>query len=312
MSTHVIERRSGGGAPVASAPLKLSWGAILGGVVVALGVWILLQVLGLAAGLSAIDPNDPSSLRGAGIGTGIWSVIVPLVALFVGGLVAARTAGVVDRSTGAVHGAVLWGFTTLAGVLVLGMAVRTVVGAAANVTTTVVSGAGSAVSATAQESGSIGQALGIDANDLIAPLNRRLAAEGKPQVTAAQLEAATKDVVGTAIRQGRLDRPLLVSSIAENTNLTRADAEELATDIESRWNTQRQDVEARVGTMAEDVQTGALQAADQTGKALWWVFAGLLLGLAASIGGATVGVSRRQRLIADEQVPLATTREAHP
>jgi hypothetical protein len=114
---------------VVNAPgqFRISWGAIFGGTLVALGVWLLLHTLGLAAGLTAIDPNNPRSLRGVGIGTGIWSIVAPLIALFVGGYVAARSAGVLERGLGALHGAVLWGLTTVAGAAGLGLMLASVV-----------------------------------------------------------------------------------------------------------------------------------------------------------------------------------------
>src|SRR4051794_38179263 len=84
-------------------PIRIAWSSIFGGVVAALGVWALLYALGLALGLSAIDPNNPDSAKPSGIFTGIWSLIVPLIALFVGGLVAGRGAGLISRGGGALH-----------------------------------------------------------------------------------------------------------------------------------------------------------------------------------------------------------------
>src|SRR5690349_15272686 len=90
-------------------PVHLSWGAIFGGAVAALSVWALLYALGLAFGLSAVDPRNPGSLRASGIFTGIWSLVTPIIALFVGGAVASRGAGIVTRAGGALHGLVVWG-----------------------------------------------------------------------------------------------------------------------------------------------------------------------------------------------------------
>src|SRR5688572_27849864 len=87
---------------------KLSWGAIFGGAVAAIGVWILLYALGIAMGLSTINPNNPDSAQASGIFTGIWSLIAPLIALFVGGVVAGRAAGISTRLDGATHGLVMW------------------------------------------------------------------------------------------------------------------------------------------------------------------------------------------------------------
>jgi hypothetical protein len=296
-----------------SVPFKLSWGAIFGGTFVALGVWIMLYALGLALGLSSVDPNDPGSAKSAGIGTGIWSLIVPLIALFVGGLVASRTAGVVDKMGGAIHGAVLWGLTTLVGVVVMGMAISSLMGAVFSVGKTAVGAAGSAISGAASQGGQVGniaKSFGLNADDALAPVNQRLRQEGKPAVTADQLQAATKDVINTSIQQGRLDRNLLVTSIAQNTALSRRDAEDIAGRIEAQWN----QAQAQVGQAAQQVQQGALKAADTTGHVFWGVFFALLLGLVSSILGATLGVSRGQRFFAGGKVVPATgtRREVYP
>ena len=97
--------------------------------------------LGLAMGLSSIDSNDPgSSLKASSIFTGIWGLIVPLIALFVGGMVASRGAGVTTKMNGALHGLVMWGLTTLAGAWLLTNIISTVVGGVASVGKTSVSG----------------------------------------------------------------------------------------------------------------------------------------------------------------------------
>ncbi|NTX05086.1 MULTISPECIES: hypothetical protein [Myxococcus] len=314
MATTIVENEKPGviGAS-AGTPFKLSWGAILGGTVVALGVLILLYSLGLALGLSSVDPSNPDSARSAGIGTGIWGLIAPLIALFIGGFLAARTAGVVDKAGGAMHGAVMWGLTTIAGVVLMGMVVSTVVGTAFKATTGVVGATGAAVAGAASQGGNAAQAFGLDANDALGPVNERLKAEGKPTITANQLEAATKDIVTTAVRTGNVDRELLVTSIAENTRLSRQDSE----DVANRVQIQIDGAKAKVGQVGEQVQQGALQAADKTGRAFWGVFGALLLGLVASVLGAGLGVSKRQRVHAEGAIsptPRTTTtrREVYP
>ena len=316
MATTIVENEKPGviGAS-AGTPFKLSWGAILGGTVLALGVLILLYSLGLALGLSSVDPSNPSSARSAGIGTGIWGLIAPLIALFIGGFLAARTAGVVDKGGGAMHGAVMWGLTTIAGVVLMGMLVSTIVGTAVKATTGVVGATGAAVAGAASQGGNAAQAFGLDANDALGPVNERLKAEGKPTITANQLEAATKDIVTTAVRTGNVDRELLVTSIAENTRLSRADSE----DVANRVQTQIDGAKAKVGQVGEQVQQGALQAADKTGRAFWGVFGALLLGLVASVLGAGLGVSKRQRVHAEGAITTpprggttTTRREVYP
>src|SRR4051812_10731856 len=75
---------------ISLVPTSLRWGAIFGGAVASLGLAVMLNALGLALGLSWIDPQDPTSIRPSSVFSGIWLVVVSLVALFVGGFVAAR------------------------------------------------------------------------------------------------------------------------------------------------------------------------------------------------------------------------------
>lgn len=261
---------------VRQGEFHLSWGAVIGGTIVTLAVWLLLHTLGIAAGLTAIDRTDPGSLRAVGIGAGIWSIIAPLIALFVGGFVAARTAGLVGRGVGAIHGLVLWGLTTLAGVLLIVMALSGLVRAGAAATTGLAGQVGG--------QGGIAQTLGIQVNDLLGPINQRLQQEGLPPVTAQQIQAATQDAINQGFREGKLDRETVISAITANTQLNRAEAERLA----NRIGTQ---VEQR----AQEAQSTALAAAERAGTAMWGVFFALLLGLVSAVLGAIVGVSRQQR-----------------
>ncbi|MBN9688027.1 MULTISPECIES: hypothetical protein [unclassified Corallococcus] len=315
MAAIVESERAGIIPAVPGSAYKLSWGAIFGGTFVALGVWILLYTLGLALGLSSVNPADASSAKSAGIFTGIWSVIVPLVALFVGGVVAARSAGIVDKAGGAMHGAVLWGLTTLLGVMLVGMLVSNVVGAVFNVGKAAVGAGGTAAVGAVAGGGDAAKAFGLDANDALAPVNKRLREEGKPTITANQLEAATKDIVTEGVRQGRMDRELLVSNIAQNTNLSRQDAEGVA----DRVQQQVDQAKTKASEVGQQAQQGALKVADRSGRVFWGIFAGLLLGLVAAVLGATLGVSRKQRIRAEGAVvvpPTTTTpgprREVYP
>jgi hypothetical protein len=269
---------------------RMSWGAVFGGAVATLGLWLLLHTLGLAAGLSAIDPQDRGSLRGVGIGTGVWSVIAPLIALFVGGYVAAYTAGFFDRTTRVIHGVVVWGLTTLLGALLISMALAATVRAGVRTGAAAIEGA-----AAMAGGGSAMQALGVDADDLLAPVNQRLVREGAPPVRPDQLEAATRDVFQQSLQSGRLDRATLIQALTRNTGINESEAQQMAGRIEQQWNQKSQ-----------ELQRFALTAADRTGKALWGVFLALLLGLVSAAAGALVGGGprARERAVVERPVPV--------
>jgi hypothetical protein len=295
---------------------RLSWGAIFGGAVTALGLWVLLYAFGLAIGLSSLDPANPHSARSSGIFTGVWALIAPLIALFVGGWVAGRGSSIITRGHGASHGLVMWGLTTVLGASMVAVVMSAIVGGAVSVGKAAVTAGGDAIGAAASGSGSAAKWLGIDADDALGPINERLSAEGKPTITAEQLQAGTRDVAQTAIREGRLDRETLVAAIVQNTGLSRADAEQIGDRIQAKYQGASAQVQSRFQAAAQKAEAGALKAGDATGKAFLGVFGALLLGLIAAIAGGAVGAPgvpgrvRRERVT--RPAALATPREVHP
>lgn len=87
------------------------WGAVLAGVAVGVSVQLVLSLLGIATGLSAIDVT-----QNEGISTTaplVWAAISMLLSALVGGYVAARMSGLKRKTDGILHGAVSWAVTTL-------------------------------------------------------------------------------------------------------------------------------------------------------------------------------------------------------
>jgi hypothetical protein len=180
-------------------------------------------------------------------------------------MVASRGSGALTKAGGALHGLVMWGLTTLIGLAMAFLLVSRIVGGVASLGGTAVSGAASAVAGV--DAGKIASTFGIDADDALAPVNERLQAEGKPKISAEQLTAATRDIAQDSLRRGRVDREGLVASIAQHTALSRAGAEQVAAGVEQ----QIKSAGRKGGRTLEDVKTGALAAAEDTGKAFWGV-----------------------------------------
>jgi len=86
----------------------IHWGAVLGGSFAAIGAWMFLLALGAAI----------QSSPGLNAWTAIYNLISPIIALFLGGLVASRSRYLSTRFDGALHGVVIWGFTMFLGALV--------------------------------------------------------------------------------------------------------------------------------------------------------------------------------------------------
>jgi MFS family permease len=96
---------------------SLRWQAVLAGTAVASATWMLLQLFGTGVALCAFSEHDLDRMRGIGIGTTAWSVLSPLIALFLGGLFAGRIAGHHDRRVAAIHGLLVWALTGLIGMI---------------------------------------------------------------------------------------------------------------------------------------------------------------------------------------------------
>src|SRR5206468_7191488 len=103
------------------------------GTVAALGLWMLLYAFGLAIGASTLNAQDMDSAKATGIFTGVWGAVSPLIALFIGGVVAGRGAGVRKRGDGALHGFVTWGLATIAGAWLLASLVGAIAGGVASI-----------------------------------------------------------------------------------------------------------------------------------------------------------------------------------
>lgn len=251
----------------AQAP-QFRWGAVFAGALVALGVWVLLYAFGLAVGLSSIDAANP---RSVGIGTGVWSLVAPLIALFVGGVVASRVAGPTDRTVGVLHGAVLWGLTTVAGVMVVGSLLTALVGGLAGAGSKAVQG--------------VGGSGALSGEDLVKPINERLQAQGKPTITAEQLQNSLKAMGTQALSPGSFDQQAFASALSQNSSLSEQDAREVAGQVQGQ-----------LSGAGQQLQAGAMKAADVSATAFWGIFAALALGLVSAILGAAAGVSQRQRI----------------
>jgi hypothetical protein len=289
-----------------ASPPRISWGAIFAGAVSALGLWLLLYAFGLAVGLTAIDPNNPASLRSSGIFTGVWGLVSPLVALFIGGFVAGRGAGVSRRGEGAMHGLVMWGLSMVIGTFLVISAATAVIKGVASVGQAAVRAGGAAIGAAAEHGSGLGmeEGLGLDADEALRPVNQRLEAVGRPPIRAEQLEAATTDAIQRGVTEGGIDHDVLATAIARNTALSRADAEEVANRLEMQVDKAKGQLTQR----AQAAETGALRAAYASGNAFLGMFGALLLGLVAAVVGAALGVPHlraRRRELAPVRPPVA-------
>lgn len=81
---------------------RVQFGPIIAGVLTAIATMLILTVLGLAIGASALEPREVG--EGLGIAAAIWGILSALIAFFLGGWVAAKTAAVSGSGSGLING----------------------------------------------------------------------------------------------------------------------------------------------------------------------------------------------------------------
>ncbi len=91
---------------------RVRWGPIWAGVLTALTALLLLSLLGLAVGLTAVDAEAAARQGGLplsmGLGAAIWGAISAILAFLLGGFVAGWTAAIFNRRWGALNGALVF------------------------------------------------------------------------------------------------------------------------------------------------------------------------------------------------------------
>ena len=106
------------------------WGPIMAGLVCVIATLAILSALGLAIGLSAVEPSGGGFAQ-ISTGAWIWGIASGVIAFFLGGLVAGMSSAVGGRSRGLLNG-ILVGATSITATLVLvGVGAGTLLGAGA-------------------------------------------------------------------------------------------------------------------------------------------------------------------------------------
>jgi len=97
---------------------RVRWSSILAGLFSALATLLVLSLLGVAVGLTAASGDPNGGVVGAtgkasnyGTGAAIWAAATALIAFFIGGYVAAHTAGIRGKENGWINGALVWAIT---------------------------------------------------------------------------------------------------------------------------------------------------------------------------------------------------------
>lgn len=266
---------------------RVSWGAILAGVVAALVIQLLLNILGVGIGASSLDAantGDNPTASGFSLTAGIWWTLSGIVASFGGGVVAGRLCGTSDNNTAHWHGLVSWCAATLVIFYLLTSAVGGIVGGTFNALGSTVGAAGkgaaSAVSGIAQTTN--GDALQAQMQRLVNPNDAQSAQD---DILAYVRASISGDQAAAAAARDRA-----VDGLAKTAKIT---------PDEARARLQQAEQQARQS--ADQVKAKAQQAAEATRKGVAsagiFGFIALALGAVAAWFGGGTGAPRRETAV---------------
>jgi hypothetical protein len=249
--------------PAADTGLRVGWGSVWSGYLIAIGVFMLLTVLGLAIGISAanVGPGEDGNAAELGFGAAIWSGLTLLIALFVGGMVATRAGMVHGKAAGMVEGALIWVLFIL-----------TLVYMASSGIGMLSSGMFSALGGVSKGAASAVQSIDINS----------LSNGDVSQITARLNDPKTAQMVAAATGVPQEEARKSLSGIAQRVENAKGDPAKAAAEARSGL----QEVTAKAGAR---VQEAAAKAQPYASKTLWSTLIAMLLSLAAAVGGAMAG-----------------------
>jgi hypothetical protein len=268
---------------------RISWGAVLAGAVIVIAVHVSLSLLGLGIGLSTVDPaaGDTPQATSLGLGAGIWWVVSNLIALVIGGYVAARLSGMPLRGDGIIHGVLTWAVTLLITIYLLTTSVGSIIGGAFNVVgntlSTVGQGVAEAVPEALDVAGMSPEQIQRQAEELLRPAQPgQLSAD---QARGELVDALRQMVTGSE-QEAAQARERATALIAQRAAISPEQA-----------NQRLDQLTAEVQRRADQAAAQATEAADATASAASsasiWAFVAFVLGAAAGALGGAMGTRNR-------------------
>ena len=291
--------------PVYCGLPSLCWAAIFGGTVAAIGIQILLSMLGMGAGLAIFAPmtdNDPTKHFSEGA-AGIWSVCA-LVALFFGAVIAGRFSH--SMHGGFVHCILVWCLTLIINLVSRSMGTGLVLGG-----TLKILGEGVGVGGKAVASG-IGDVIKESAKrgaDQLSSFTEE-AVQSVPTNAAPKANTRAQREIGFAITKlftpgndinSQPNRDALTKALMDYAQLNEADATRMVTDWTASYNNLQKELDNIKTTAEQKAREAADRTAHDLSTAATWSFFGLLLGLLVSAGGGVLGADHALRRIKVEK-----------
>ncbi len=268
----------------------ISWGAIAGGTIVAMGIHILLSALGVGVGLSTFEPlTDSNPVGQLSVMAAILWTAGALIALWSGGYVAGRFSH--SLRSGAIHGVIVWSLALVITVLMLSVGTGMVLGGAFKV---IGAGIGTGGAVVADGIGELAKE-GIKRSDDQLTSFVDEAIQAGPIESTPQASTRAKREIGFAVTKlfapgndvtSQENRAAVTTALVEYTGMSEADASKHVTDWTASYNKLKAELDNLATIAAQKTREAADVAAQRMSQASLWSFLALLMGLIiASIGG---------------------------
>lgn len=263
---------------------SVSWGAIIAGVMTALVIQVLLNLLGVGVGAASLDAanlGDNPTASGFSTNAGIWWVVSGIIASFLGGVVAGRLCGAGSANTARWHGFVSWATATLVLLVLLTSAVGGLVGGTFSALGSTLGGVGKAATSAVGGVASSGDGTALEAqvHQLVSP--------NDAQSAQSDVVSYVKTSLGSDQNATNAARDKAVNSLAKAANISPDEAR-------SRLDQLTQQAKQT----ADQAKDKAQQAAEATRKAVasGGMYGSLVLLLGAIAGwlGGGIGAPRRE------------------
>lgn len=266
----------------------IRWTAILGGLVGGMGSYMLLALLGVATGLTAVDPRAAEPAAGVSMGMGIWTGLITLVSAFIGGYIAARMSGLSRTSDGMLHGFINWAATMVLFAFLATSAVSMILGGTFAMLGQGLQGAGSAAGQ-AMESQQQGTGAGLTGQ-----LERIITGSEGGSISGTDM-GAVQQRLQAGDRQGAVDY------MTNQMGFTQERANQVADLASPLFG----------GELGQQAQQAASTTVSALTAASWWLFVALALSLVAALFGGRTGIkAQSNRTLGDHYKERRQHREA--
>jgi hypothetical protein len=238
---------------------RISWGAVLAGVVAALVTQLILNMLGVGIGVATLDPatGDNPQASTFSIAAGIWWALSGIIASFVGGYLAGRLSGRPKESTAGYHGLTTWAATTLVIFYLLTTTLGSLIGGVFNTVKGTVGG----LTQTAVTAAAPSLAQGADPFAAIERQVRESAGGNDPAALRDTAIASMRAMLTGDQAQVQQARTRAADALARAQNIPPEEARNRVAQYEQQYRQAMDRAKQAADTAAKGVSTGALLGA---------------------------------------------------